>query len=172
MTELSYATLGVYFANIHGYGFTRPPAWVPCLFISFQPPPAVSTQLLLTTFVHNFRSQQQFTTSVNNCTSPPKLKALFTIFAQNFCSQILSTTFVYNLSSQLLSTSKKVFPSQLLFTISEHEFLLHLKNVEDLKSEDNHAKLPRNKLGLNLCLVRLVLFGLVLLCLEWLGMSR
>ena len=75
-----------------------------------------------------------------------------------------------------MSTSKKVFPSQLLFTISEHEFLLHRKNVEDLKSETTilkkHAKLPRNKLGLNLCLVRLVLFGLVLLCLELLGMSR
>ena len=28
--ELSYATLGFYFANIHG--FTRPPAWIPCLF--------------------------------------------------------------------------------------------------------------------------------------------
>ena len=31
MTELSYATLGLDFANIPG--FTRPPAWVPCLFV-------------------------------------------------------------------------------------------------------------------------------------------
>ena len=43
--ELSYATLGLYFANIHG--FTRPPTWVPCFFYS-----GAITFLLLVSMSH------------------------------------------------------------------------------------------------------------------------
>ena len=70
--KLSYATLGLSFANIHG--FTGPPAWVPCFSPKF-----CMTRLQNEEYLHNNKSLDlyitRFKTSDHNIEGDHKKKA-------------------------------------------------------------------------------------------------